>query len=42
MKYILEICTASPQSALNAEKGGADRIELCDNLWEGGTTPSLA
>lgn len=42
MECLLEICAASPQSALNAEKGGADRIELCDNLWEGGTTPSLA
>lgn len=40
MTYTLEICAGSLLSALNASRGGANRIELCDNLFEGGTTPS--
>lgn len=38
--YQLEICSNSPQSACYAAEGGATRIELCQNLENGGTTPS--
>lgn len=40
MNFTLEICSSSTQSALNAQIAGAKRVELCDNLWESGTTPS--
>ncbi len=40
MKYKIEICTNSVASCLEAQKGGAYRVELCAGIPEGGTTPS--
>jgi len=39
-KLTLEIATSDFKSSFAAAKGGADRIELCNNLAEGGTTQS--
>ena len=42
MKMItLEICCGSAEDALEAFRGGADRAELCGDLFHGGLTPSI-
>jgi copper homeostasis protein len=40
MGRIIEICANSAQSCVEAEAGGARRVELCAGIPEGGTTPS--
>lgn len=41
-KRKLEICCFTAESAFKAAQAGAHRIELCDNIADGGTTPSFA
>ena len=40
MGRIIEICANSAWSCVEAEAGGAARVELCAGIPEGGTTPS--
>lgn len=38
--YLVEVCCGSAEDVIHAERGGADRVELCSNLFQGGLTPT--
>jgi copper homeostasis protein len=38
-KMLFEACVNSAISSIEAQKGGADRVELCENMADGGCTP---
>lgn len=40
-KVLFEVCCGCFEDAVQAEKGGADRIELNSALFLGGLTPSI-
>lgn len=40
VRALVEICVDDLAGVLAAERAGADRVELCADLLEGGTTPS--
>ena len=40
-KYLVEVCCGSAEDTIQAAIGGADRVELCSNLFQGGLTPTL-
>lgn len=41
MSYLLEVCCGSIDDAVEAEAGGADRVELNSSIFLGGLTPTL-